>query len=127
VLTEAQDKELLQWVTDQRNKRERVSIKMLKEEARRIYAVNSSNTDSSSSTVPIFRASSKWASGWMERQNLSLRLKTTGKEVTTEAMQHIAQDYRVSIEPIFTQYKIIRIYNMDEMGPFTSKGHQQWR
>ena len=50
---------------------------------------------------------------------LALRLRTTSKEVNTEAMQTIAQDYRLSIEHIFKNYgNIIKIYNADELAVY---------
>jgi hypothetical protein len=109
-----EDKQLKDWLMGLRRgeKRERVSIKHLREEARRM--ITSQQENSSNNNQRKFKASNKWAQAWMKRQGLSLRLRTTGKEVTTAEMQAKAADYRVQVQPIFTQYTDIKIWNMDE-------------
>lgn len=109
ILTTEQDNELYQWLISLRRgeNRERVSVKHLRSEALARFH-----------TIAGFKASTKWAAGWMKRMGLSLRLRTTGKEVTTEAMQQIAQEYRLSIQHIFTDNKTIKKYNMDEFAVY---------
>jgi len=63
-----------------------------------------------------FRASAGWVTEWMKRMGLSVRLRTTGKEVNTAEMIKIAQTYQLEKQHIFNSSHDtnIRIYNADE-------------
>ncbi|MGH7240476.1 MAG: hypothetical protein ACREHG_10510, partial [Candidatus Saccharimonadales bacterium] len=107
ILTAEQDKQLLEWVLALRQQRERVSIKHLKEEAIRLYRTQGEQSRQ-------FNASYHWAQQWMKRQGLSMRLRTTTKDVHTPALESAAEDFRVNNKHIWSKYKDIKIWNMDE-------------
>jgi hypothetical protein len=107
-LTAEQDQELKNWLMELRRGegRIRVTVKDLRREAFKRYGSEK------------FKATAKWAKKWMKRMGLSLRLRTTGKKVTTEVMQKI--EYRRSIQHIFIDSKRtkIKIYNCDEIAVY---------
>lgn len=86
LLTPDQERELRGWIMELRHRRCRVSEKMVKKYAQQTYGIP---------------ASDMWLKGFMERQGLSVRLRTTHKEVNTEKMQTIARDFRDLHAPLF--------------------------
>jgi len=109
LFTAEQDKQLLEWLLALRANKERVSIKHLKEEAIRLY-----QTQGEQSNKATFKATYHWAREWMKRHGLSMRLRTTNKEVNTLALRSAAEDFRVNNKHIWSRYKDIKIWNMDE-------------
>ena len=77
-LTAEQEAELRVWVMEQRRSAARLAVseKMVKMEAKRRWGIP---------------ATSKWVSGWMQRQRLCMRLRTTHKEIDTERMMEVKQ------------------------------------
>ena len=59
-------------------------------------------------------AGDKWVQGFMERQGFSMRLRTTAKEVTTQAMQDIGFHWRNKFAPIFMHRHPHLLLNIDE-------------
>ena len=59
-------------------------------------------------------AGDKWVQGFMERRGFSMRLRTTAKEVTTQAMQDIGFHWRNKFAPIFMHRHPHLLLNIDE-------------
>ena len=59
-------------------------------------------------------AGDKWVQGFMKRQGFSMRLRTTAKEVTTQAMQEIGFHWRNKFAPVFMHQHPHLLLNMDE-------------
>ena len=60
------------------------------------------------------KAGNKWVQGFLERQGLSLRLKTTTKDVTTPEMQTIGFHWRNKFASTFALNHHDVLLNMDE-------------
>jgi len=73
ILTAEQELELREWVMDLRRKGARVAVseKIVRFEAMKRFGIT---------------ASHRWVNGWMKRQGLTIRLRTTYKEIATERM-----------------------------------------
>lgn len=76
-----------------------VSEKMVQMEARRRWGIP---------------ATSKWVAGWMERQRLSIRLRTTHKEINAEQMVELKQQYQNKMVNLFNIVSHNHILNTDE-------------
>ena len=59
-------------------------------------------------------ASSKWVQGWMKRMGLTMRIRTTYKEVSTERMKVLKQQYQAKVADFFHFYSHHNILNCDE-------------
>ena len=59
-------------------------------------------------------ATHKWVRGWMDRQGLAVRLRTTHKEVNTERMQQVKWLYQNKVAVIFNSTLARHIFNTDE-------------
>jgi hypothetical protein len=60
------------------------------------------------------KAGDKWVQGFMKRQNFSMRLRTTNKDVTTQPMQDIRFHWRNRFAPTFMHRHPYLLFNMDE-------------
>ena len=111
-LTAEQEAELRSWVMEQRRGEARLAVseKMVRMEA------------SSRWGIP---ASSKWVSGWMERQGLAVRLRTTHKEIATERMREVKQQYQNKMAHLFNTVSHHRIFNADETAVFYDSPHNR--
>jgi len=91
VLTDEQEKELEEWIMQKREgpDKERVTERAVKVHARLQYHIQASN---------------KWMAGFMGRRRLSMRLRTTTKEVTSANIQSIAQRYRDKMAVVFAKH-----------------------
>ena len=105
VLTEAQEKELRDWLMQLRRHGARVAVSevMVRIEARRRFGIP---------------ATHKWVRGWMARQGLAMRRRTTYKEITTERMLAIKASYQLKSSVIFNSVQPQYIWNTDETSVF---------
>ena len=111
-LTAEQEAELCAWVMEQRRCEARLAVseKMVQIEARRRWGIP---------------ASSKWVSGWMDRQGLSMRLRTTHKEIDTERMREVKQQYQNKVAALFHTVCHHHIFNVDETAVFFDAPHNR--
>ena len=111
-LTAEQETELRAWVMEQRRGAARLAVseKMVRMEARRRWGIP---------------ASSKWVSGWMERQKLCMRLRTTHKEIDTERMREVKQQYQNKVARLFNTVSHHLIFNTDETAVFFDAPHNR--
>ena len=112
VLTYEQELELRAWVMDQRRSKARsaVSEVMVRMEASRRWDI---------------KASSPWVRSWMKRHGLTMRLRTTHKELTTERMIALKADYQNKCAIIFNTYPPKYIYNTDETSVYFDAPHNR--
>ena len=105
VLTAEEELELREWVMKQRRGAARLAVseKVVRMEAKRRW------------NIP---ASSMWVSGWMKRQRLCIRLRTTHKEINTERMQEVKQQYQNKMVRLFNTVSHHYIFNTDETAVF---------
>ena len=105
LLTYTQEKEIYDWIMKQRAEALRVTEKDIKRHARAQYDI---------------KATASWLSGFMDRQGLSTRLRTTHKYVVdNEKCQHTAAQYRLDRkEKTFPFYHVACCWNMDETGVY---------
>ena len=87
-----------------------VSEKMVKMEAKRRWGIP---------------ATSKWVSGWMQRQRLCMRLRTTHKEIDTERMMEVKQQYQNKMARLFNTVNHHLIFNTDETAVFFGAPHNR--
>jgi hypothetical protein len=95
------EEELEQWVMNLRECADKIAVSemMIQKHARAQYGIKASN---------------KWVKGFMRRRGLSLRLRTTDKEVNTERMQTIAREYRNMQAALLCTHSHALLFNMDE-------------
>jgi hypothetical protein len=82
VLTQEQEAALEDWIMGQRKQKLRVTEKMVQNYARVAYKII---------------ASDMWMQGFMKRHGLSMRLRTTTKEVNSEKLHEIVKHFRALI------------------------------
>ena len=111
-LTAEQEAELRVWVMEQRRGAARLAVseKMVRMEAKRRWGIP---------------ASSKWVSGWMERQRLCMRLRTTHKEIDTERMREVKEQYQNKMARLFNTVSHHLIFNIDETAVFFDAPHNR--
>ena len=112
MLTAEQEAELRDWVMEQRRSEARLAVseKMVRIEARHRWGIP---------------ASSKWVNGWMERQRLCMRLRTTHKEIDTERMGEVKQQYQNKMARLFNTVSHHLIFNTDETAVFFDAPHNR--
>jgi hypothetical protein len=105
VLTRQQELDLRGWVMSLRRSvhRFRVTEMMIKFKAREMYGI---------------QAKDKWVQGFMRRQNLSVRKKTTTKEVSTDRMMDIKYHWTNKKAELFASTNWTYLFNMDETSVF---------
>jgi hypothetical protein len=101
ILGRQQELELRHWVMSLRRSesRFRVTERMIQLKARERFRIKAGN---------------KWVQGFMARHRLSLRRKTTTKEVTTARMQEIKRHYQNRHAELFATASWFNLFNMDE-------------
>ena len=89
-LTAEEETELRVWVMQQRRSQARLAVSevAVRMEATRRWGIP---------------ASSKWVNGWMNRQGLSMRLRTTHKEINTERMIEVKAQYQNRMAQQYSQ------------------------
>ena len=106
-LSEVQETELVEWIMSQRRKRLAVLVYEIQREAKRMFAVCQNG-------VTAFQAGSKWVTFFMARRNLTVRLATTNKAVTTPEMRTLQFHFRNKLVSEYHHVDPLLIYNMDE-------------
>lgn len=104
-LTKEEEKQVYDWVMGMRRNGARIAVseKRVQIEVRRLYGI---------------KAGSRWVAGWMRRHGLTLRKRTTYKELLTERMQDIKLAYQNKCAVIFNTYRPQQIFNTDETSVF---------
>ena len=112
VLTAEQETVLRAWIMELRRGEARlpVSERMVQCEARRRWGI---------------RASNKWMNGWMKRQKLCMRLRTTHKEINSERMAEVKWHYQNKMAQLFNTVSHSRIFNTDETAVFFDAPHNR--
>ena len=100
-LTVDQESAIKKWVIDQR--RCPLQLQVTRKDIKRFAAGTYSIT-----------ASDCWLNGFLKRNGLTLRLRTTSKEVTTPKMCSIANEYRRRLVPLLSLHPRSLLLNMDE-------------
>ena len=106
-LSEAQEMELDEWVMSLRRKRLAVLVYEIQQQAKRMFPTCQDG-------VTVFRAGSKWVSGFMARRKLTVRLATTNKAVTTPEMRTLKFHFRNKLVSEYHLVNPLLIFNMDE-------------
>lgn len=100
-LTAEEELELRDWVMQQRRSQARIAVSEMavRNEARERWGIP---------------ATSKWVNGWMKRMGLCVRLRTTHKEINTERMAEVKQQYQNKMAQLFNTVSYHHMFNTDE-------------
>ena len=111
-LTAEEELELRAWVMQQRRSQARLAVSevAVRMEANRRWGIP---------------ATSKWVNGWMKRQGLSMRLRTTHKEINTERMIEVKAQYQNKMAQLFNTVSYNRIFNTDETAVYYDAPHSR--
>ena len=100
-LTAERELELRAWVMNLRRNGARVAVseRIVQVEAQRRWQIPATNS---------------WVRGWMKRQGLAMRMRTTYKKLLTDRMVAVKQAYRNKSAVVFNTYRSTQIFNTDE-------------
>lgn len=106
-LTRQSEAGLYEWIMEKRHKRLQVKVYEIQAEALRRHPLCRDG-------ITPFQAGDQWASGFMERWKLSVRLATTNKAVSTPDMRRVQFHFRNKLAAEYHDVNPLFIYNMDE-------------
>ena len=106
-LTRQSEAGLYDWIMEKRRKRLQVKVYEIQAEALRRHPLCRDG-------ITPFQAGNQWASGFMERWKLSVRLATTNKAVSTPDMRRVQFHFRNKLAAEYHDVNPLFMYNMDE-------------
>jgi hypothetical protein len=111
-LTTEQERELREWIIARRRGPERFAVSELdiQRQAKQQYGIV---------------AGDKWVNGFMSRNRLAMRLRTTTKEVDTSKMKEIKFHFQCKYASLLLQRPACQIFNMDECSVMKDAPHNR--